>query len=171
MNHQEKTTEDIIEAAVNAMSNSTALSTKVDLTAVTRTDENDPGIDINNFTEDDKQREIFLFRHLEVVGYQVLVRMFKAPTKLASGLIITTNSTSEQDFHEYIGLVVGISPIAYTLPRYNGCEPWAKVGDWVIIPRAFANVRTYKGRKIAWVTEDHILGKCRLADIRNFSER
>ena len=168
MSHQEKTTEELVEQAVKAMSDCTEITSKVDITAVTRSDQEDPGIDVNNFTEDDKQREILRFRNLDVRGRQFLVRMYKKPNKLASGIILATKD--DQDFHEYIGLVVKLSDVAYTLPRYEG-RKWVEVGEWVIIPRAFANVRTYKGRRIAWVTEDDILGACKLEDIRHFSER
>lgn len=146
-------------------------SSQVDLTAVIRSDLEDDGIDVNNFSQADLDREILFFRNLEVAGYQVMLRMFKAPSKLSSGLIIRLKNQTDQDFHEYIGLVVKISPIAYTLPRYNGCEPWVKVGDWVVIPRAHANVRYYKGKPIAYIKEDVILGTCKIEDIRHFSEK
>lgn len=137
-----------------------------------RSNQRDPGIDPTNFGAEELQAELDFFKDLPApVGYQVMLRMFKAPSQTKSGLIASINNVSDQDFHEYIGLVIKLSDIAYTLPRYNGCKPWVQVGQWMLIPRAHANVTYYKGRPVAYIKEDVFLGPCNVTDIEHFSEK
>lgn len=92
----------------------------------------DEGIDLTNFN---KEIEIAKFKHIKPQGWTVIVRLYTEPT-MVNGIIRTSSTHDEQQYHNCVGLVVSKSFAAYQdNNRYGQTGSWCEVGDWVLFPR------------------------------------
>lgn len=114
----------------------------------------DIGIDINNFSIEE---EIAKFATVKVPGWQVLVRLYMEPEITAGGIILTAKSQEEGEYRNCVGLVVKMGPACYKGARFEGCEPWCKVGEWRVFPRNAGLKKKYKGLPV-WTINDDAVG-------------
>lgn len=94
-------------------------------------------IDINNFTEADKQVLINRFEDVTVNGYHLLIFIYKPPIirKNLAGIILPESTVEiDYEYRSCVGLVVKVGNEAYPEDKFT--TPWCKVGDWVTFPRA-----------------------------------
>ena len=68
---------------------------------------------------------------VEVFGGDILVAIYKRPEKTKSGLILTSNTLSEDVHQGKVGLVLKMGPTAY-LDDDGGRFRDIKEGDWVV---------------------------------------
>lgn len=91
--------------------------------AVAMLHEIDPRVAINNRVGDISGVEIF--------GNDVLVAIYKRPTKTKSGIILTDNTLNEDVHQGKVGLVLKLGPTAYLDEDGNKFRD-IKEGDWVV---------------------------------------
>lgn len=91
--------------------------------AVAMLHEIDPRVAINNRVGDISEIEIF--------GNDVLVAIYKRPTKTKSGIILTDNTLNEDVHQGKVGLVLKLGPTAYLDEDGNKFRD-IKEGDWVV---------------------------------------
>jgi len=83
----------------------------------------DPRVAINNRVGDISEIEVF--------GNDVLVAIYKRPTKTKSGIILTDNTLNEDVHQGKVGLVLKLGPTAYLDEDGNKFRD-IKEGDWVV---------------------------------------
>ena len=113
----------------------------------------DQGIDLNNF---DKEAEIAKFEDIEAPLWQVVIRLYTAPSKTKGGILLTDNTRHEEQFRNIVGLVVKMGQGCYKDKRYEHTKAACKVGDWVVIARHSGLRMEYKGLPIFCTKEDGI---------------
>lgn len=91
--------------------------------AVAMLHEIDPRVAINNRVGDISEIEVF--------GNDVLVAIYKRPTKTKSGIILTDNTLNEDVHQGKVGLVLKLGPTAYLDEDGNKFRD-IKEGDWVV---------------------------------------
>lgn len=91
--------------------------------AVAMLHEIDPRVAINNRVGD--------ISGVEVFGNDVLVAIYKRPTKTKSGIILTDNTLNEDVHQGKVGLVLKLGPTAYLDEDGNKFRD-IKEGDWVV---------------------------------------
>lgn len=91
--------------------------------AVAMLHEIDPRVAINNRVGDISEIEVF--------GNDVLVAIYKRPTKTKSGIILTDNTLGEDVHQGKVGLVLKMGPTAYLDEDGNKFRD-IKEGDWVV---------------------------------------
>ncbi len=91
--------------------------------AVAMLHEIDPRVAINNRVGDISGVEIF--------GNDVLVAIYKRPTKTKSGIILTDNTLNEDVHQGKVGLGLKLGPTAYLDEDGNKFRD-IKEGDWVV---------------------------------------
>jgi len=115
--------------------------------------EEDLGIDLNNFS---KEEEIAKFKDVTAVGWGILVRLYTKPKKTSKGIILTDNTHEEQQYLNCVGLVVKVSTYAYKDKRYEQTSNWCEVGDWVVFARHAGYKIKYKNTPVFVLKEDAI---------------
>lgn len=103
-------------------------------------------------------------------GYLMACKIFVRPDELVKGkredgteyTLWTAPVTQQQDALSSVSaLVCGIGPLAFK-DRETGKEwaegPWARIGDWITIPRASSFLCEYRGVKMAILPDDKMLG-------------
>lgn len=68
-------------------------------------------------------------------GFYLLVKMYSRPEKSTGGILLADVTRNEDKYHANQAQVIDIGPIAYAKREYTGDKIWAKVGDWVMVPR------------------------------------
>ena len=91
--------------------------------AVAMLHEIDPRVAINNRVGDISEIEVF--------GNDVLVAIYKRPTKTKSGIILTDNTLNEDVHQGKVGLVLKMGPTAYLDEDGNKFRD-VNEGDWVV---------------------------------------
>lgn len=114
----------------------------------------DEGIDFENFNLAD---ELAKFKGFKADGWNIAVRLYTEPVKMKSGLYLPDLARDEQKYQNFTGLVIDLSPSAYTDVRYSG-RPWCKVGDWIIFPRHSGHRIAIDGKPVFIISEDAVLG-------------
>lgn len=74
-------------------------------------------------------------------GYRLLVGMLKIDGVSEGGIVLTSQHVRDQGYLRFVAKVLAVGPGAYRAPKFNdgiplenrSPEPWAKVGDVVII--------------------------------------
>jgi co-chaperonin GroES (HSP10) len=113
-------------------------------------DYDDEGIDFATF---DKEAEIAKFKDLAPTGWTLLLRLLTDPEKTKGGLLLPPKAREEALYTNFVGLVVNISPWAYSDERYETTGPWCKIGDWVTFPR-HSGYRMFVGNIPLWVLKE-----------------
>jgi co-chaperonin GroES (HSP10) len=64
-------------------------------------------------------------------GWRMLIEPLAATTITDSGFMTTNETQVTEKYQNFVGRVVAMGPLCYTHPKFMGCEPWCKVGDYV----------------------------------------
>lgn len=101
-------------------------------------------------------------------GYQVLVKMQKAPQQTKSGIFLSKETTDNAEWKASRGVVVALGADAYTGNRSDGTKrfptgAYCAIGDWIDWNR-------YQERRIHWGEDEYAV----IADDRilvNFGQK
>lgn len=117
-------------------------------------DFDETGIDVETFSIEEE-----LKKHKDeyVPGWHVLVRLYMKPNRTKTGIIITDKTHDDQIYENPIGLVVAISPSAYTDSRYEITGPWCKKGEWRVFAR-HSGYRIFKKGIPYWYLPEDAIG-------------
>lgn len=66
------------------------------------------------------------------VGWRILVEPVRVKEQTAGGIILSEQTKKNEAYLRYIGRVIAMGPLCYQHPKFEGSEPWCKVGDWVV---------------------------------------
>lgn len=115
----------------------------------------DEGIDLESF---DKEAEIAKFKNVKLAGWSIMVRLYTQPKKIGN-LYMPDSVHQEQQYKNFVGLVVSMSDAAYKDDaRYKDTGPYCKIGDWVFFPRHSGYKMNYHGMPVFVLNEDVISG-------------
>lgn len=96
-------------------------------------------------------------------GWKLLIAIYtRNDNKLknpdgSESLILAPDAVVKDDrYKSCTGMVVQTGPLAYKGARYDGQEPWCRVGDWVTIARHDGVQFDYKGKPMMRVDDDKI---------------
>jgi len=111
----------------------------------------DKGIDFKTFNQ---EAEIEKFKDIEVLGYNIMIRLYTTPDKIGN-IILTEQARDKDKYTNFVGLVVGMGKGAYSnKERFKETGAWCKVGDWVSFPRHAGHRTSFKGIPIFILDED-----------------
>lgn len=91
-------------------------------------------------------------------GYKVLVAVREAKTKTAGGIELPDVSIEAQDYLQICGKVVDMGVLCYTHPKFQGCEPFCKIGDDVLFHSNAGDGFWYDDVRYRFLNDDNILG-------------
>lgn len=117
--------------------------------------QDDMGIDIETFSIEEELKK---HDDEDIPGWHVFLRLYIRPNRTKGGLIITDKTHDDQIYESCIGLVVAISPGAYTDSRYEKTGAWCKKGEWRTFPR-HAGYRQFLNGIPYWYLPEDAIGK------------
>ncbi len=93
-------------------------------------------------------------------GYKILILKQKPKDKTDGGIIIPDEAKETESYLMTVAKVIALGPLAYR-NRETGeawkSGPWAKVGDWVIIPRFTQFKMEINGEEYRFINDDEII--------------
>jgi len=96
----------------------------------------------------------------EPKGWKILIQK-KSPKKITAGGVHLTDSSQEAESYLTIcAQVVKVGPLCWR-DRETGqpwkCDPWAKAGDWVIVPKFTQFRMEIEGEEYRFINDDEII--------------
>ena len=93
------------------------------------------------------------------VGWRIMIEDYRPAQITDGGIVLTDKSQDHTEFLNYIGKVVELGPLCYVHKKFMGCEPWVKVGDWIVFGRYAGQRIKFKGddRGYRFVNDDEVL--------------
>lgn len=99
--------------------------------------------------------------HIRAKGYFLVVKPYIRPVNVGE-LMLPESMRFEDQHHSTIAQVIDIGPLAYTDEKICGGISWARIGDWVVIPRvAGTRIGLKRGSEdlvLRIVKEDDVIG-------------
>ena len=66
-------------------------------------------------------------------GWRILIKPVKPQEQTSEGGLFLPPSTQDMLRHfQKVAEVVGLGPEAYKHPKFGGCSPWCKPGDYIL---------------------------------------
>lgn len=97
----------------------------------------------------------------QTTGWRIMIEPIEVKNITKGGIILSDLSTEAQEYMRYVGKVVNMGPLCYQHRKFEGGEPWCKVGDWVVHGRYAGQEAQIKGDKevhsFRFVNDDEIL--------------
>lgn len=84
------------------------------------------------------------------VGWRILVEPIRVEEKTTGGIVLPGQAIEAKEHLRYIGKVIAMGPLCYKHSKFEGCEPWCAVGDWIAYGQYTGHeirVRTKNGNK------------------------
>jgi len=76
---------------------------------------------------------------------------------LAGKLIVLDKSLEHDKYTRKVGQVLAIGPIGYKGDKYNGVDPYCKIGDWIVFPSGCGTEMLYGGIPCRILNDDKCL--------------
>ncbi len=89
-------------------------------------------------------------------GWTLLIRPYPIVPTNKSSIIQSADHINFLNHTSQIGRVVDIGTACWSDPTKYGSKPWAKVGDFVSIPKHVGARRKYKGVSFVLIVDDEI---------------
>lgn len=84
------------------------------------------------------------------VGWRILVEPIRVEEVTTGGIVLPGQTIEAKEHLRYVGKVIAMGPLCYKHSKFEGCEPWCKVGDWIAYGQYTGHeirVRTKSGGK------------------------
>lgn len=84
------------------------------------------------------------------VGWRILVEPIKVEEITLGGIVLPGQTVEAKEHLRYVGKVIAMGPQCYKHAKFEGGEPWCKVGDWIAYGQYTGHeirVRTKSGGK------------------------
>jgi len=88
------------------------------------------------------------------MGYKVLVLPQEVKTKTPGGLFLPETKVEKDGFQRREGIIVAVSPMAFTFPDWPGHIEKPKPGDRVMFARYQADELIGRDGQTYWIMED-----------------
>ena len=96
----------------------------------------------------------------EPCGWKMLIQKKIPKKKSSGGIILPDKAVDAESFLDICAQVVKIGPLCWR-DRETGqpwkCDPWAKVGDWVIVPKFTQFKLEIDGEEYRFINDDEII--------------
>lgn len=66
------------------------------------------------------------------VGWRLLIQPIKVEEMTASGIALPKSAQEAKEYLRCVGKVISMGPLCYRHNKFEGGEPWCKIGDWVV---------------------------------------
>ena len=91
--------------------------------------------------------------------FKRVLKMAKAKTRTAGGIILADPSIDAQEYLQYTGRVIKMGPLCYAETAKFGHKPWCKERDWVLIGRySGARFKLEDGAEVRIINDDEVIG-------------
>ena len=67
----------------------------------------------------------------KAVGWRILIDPLKPKSVSDGGILIVDETQHAQKCLNYVGRVVDMGPLCYKHAKFEGGDPWCKIGDWM----------------------------------------
>ncbi len=91
------------------------------------------------------------------MGYKVLVLPREVETKTKGGLILAESTVEKDGFQRRAGVIVALSPMAFTFPDWPKDSPKPQIGDRVMYARYQADEVKGRDGQDYWIMEDRAI--------------
>jgi len=91
---------------------------------------------------------------IKPLEYRILVLPKEVETKTAGGIILPDDKMEKDGFQRREGILVDMSPMAFTFPDWPADQPKPKVGDRVMFARYQADEVKGKDGATYWIMAD-----------------
>jgi len=86
--------------------------------------------------------------------YKVIVEPREVEKKTKGGLILADETVEKDEFRRQEGILVAVSPMAFTFPEWPEDVPKPKTGDRVMFSKFSADTFVGKDGKDYWIMKD-----------------
>ena len=91
-------------------------------------------------------------------GWKILIEKPKPKEKTDGGIILTDQSKEAENYLSICARIVAIGPLCWhDEAKFYNAGPWAKIGDWVIVPKFTAFKMDINGMEYRFINDDEVI--------------
>ena len=92
-----------------------------------------------------------------VQGWRVLVQLAEPKEQSAGGIILPDQTKDAQVYLCSLGLVVGIGPLCWKHGKFQDCDPWCQVGDWITLGHSAGQALEVRGTRFRLIYDENVM--------------
>ena len=93
----------------------------------------------------------------EVQGWRVLVQLAEPKEESAGGIILPDQTKEAQQYLCSLGRVIGVGPLCWKHPKFQNCDPWCKVGDWIALSHSAGQALEVRGKRLRLIYDENVM--------------